>query len=175
MLDAGGREALLARLEAMPSFLERSFASLSAAESQVQGPNQTFAPVEQCWHLADLEREGFGLRIRRLLDEEAPVLADFDGARIARERRYRDRSLAEGLSAFRSARLANLEALRALGSERWSRAGTQQGVGRVMLCDLPQMMAEHDGAHRGEIEAWVADRASSAAHGGKTHGASGCG
>jgi hypothetical protein len=25
-----------------------------------------------------------------------------------------------------------------------------------MLCDLPVMMAEHDQAHRAEIEAWIA-------------------
>ena len=24
-----------------------------------------------------------------------------------------------------------------------------------MLCDLPSMIAQHDAAHRGEIEAWL--------------------
>jgi hypothetical protein len=27
-----------------------------------------------------------------------------------------------------------------------------------MLCDLHVMMAEHDAAHRAEIEAWIASR-----------------
>jgi hypothetical protein len=96
----------------------------------------------------------FGERIRRLLGEEDPFLPDFDGARLARERDYRARSLDEGLAAFRAGREANLALLRSLGPDQWTRAGTQEGVGRVALCDLPSMMAEHDAAHRAEIEAW---------------------
>ena len=148
------RAALMDRLRAMPDFLAERFASLSADEAALPGPGDAFSPVEQCWHLADLEREGFGARIRRLLEEEDPLLPDFDGARLARERQYRSRSLAEGLAAFRSGREANLAALRSVEREQWTRAGTQEGVGRVALCDLPSMMAEHDLAHRVEIEAW---------------------
>jgi hypothetical protein len=158
MLSSSGREELLARLEAMPTLLEEVFQSLSPAEAATEGPSRTFSPVEQCWHLADLEREGFGLRIQRLLEEEEPLLADFDGSRLARERRYRRRSLREGLVAFDRARRANLALLRSLSVNRWSRSGTQEGVGRLMLCDLPEMMAQHDNAHRGEIEEWVKSR-----------------
>jgi hypothetical protein len=158
MLRGKEREALLNQLEAMPVFLKQRFAALSATDAMTEGPNQTFSPVEQCWHLADLEREGFGTRIRRLLEEEAPHLPDFDGGRIARERQYRTRSLSEGLSAFRIARQANLDSLRTLVADQWARAGTQEGVGRLMLCDLPHMMAEHDSSHRAEIDAWVKSR-----------------
>ena len=56
--------------------------------------------------------------------------------------------------AFREARRANLAAFARLGEAEWSRAGSQEGVGAVSLCDLPAMMAEHDRAHRAEIEAW---------------------
>ena len=153
-LGRAERTALMAGLEGMPDFLAERFASLSADEAALPGPGDAFSPVEQCWHLADLEREGFGARIRRLLEEEDPLLPDFDGARLARERQYRSRSLAEGLAAFRSGREANLAALSRVEREQWTRAGTQEGVGRVALCDLPSMMAEHDLAHRVEIEAW---------------------
>jgi hypothetical protein len=152
MLDRSGRHELMQRLEAMGDFLARRFEALTEDEATAPGPGGTFSPVEQCWHLADLEREGFGERIRRLLAEERPFLPDFDGARVARERQYRGLSLAAGLEAFRAARAANLAALRALGPQQWERAGEQEGVGAVALCDLPQMMAEHDAAHRAEIE-----------------------
>lgn len=158
MLSSSDRAALLVQLAEMPMFLEQRFASLPAAEAVTEGPNETFSPVQQSWHLADLEVEGFGTRIRRLLQEAEPALPDFDGGRIARERQYRSRSLPEGLSAFRSARDANLALLRALDVDQWSRAGTQEGVGHMMLCDLPEMMAEHDNSHRAEIEAWVESR-----------------
>jgi hypothetical protein len=157
-LDRTERKALMEGLGQMPEFVSARFESVSEEEAARQGPDETFAPVEQCWHLADLEREGFGARIRRLLDEEEPFLPDFDGARLARERDYRSRSLAEGLAAFRAEREKNLALLRAVGPEQWSRAGTQEGVGPVALCDLPHMMAEHDASHRAEIEAWARAR-----------------
>ena len=154
MLERDERQALMARLQAMPGFLAERFASLSTDDAMRPGPDEAFSPVEQCWHLADLEREGFGARIRRLLDEDDPFLPDFDGARLARERDYRSRSLEAGLSAFRAERSANLALLSTVASDQWSRAGRQEGVGRVALCDLPSMMAEHDASHRAEIEAW---------------------
>jgi hypothetical protein len=128
---------------------------LSAEEATKRGAGDTFAPVEQCWHLADLERDGFAVRIRRLLSETAPVLADFDGARVAEEGQYLKRSFAEGLKAFQAARLANVEQLRALAPADWSRTGTQQGIGVVALRDMPRLMAAHDAEHRLEIEAWL--------------------
>jgi len=148
------REALWEKLEAMPGFLAERLGGLSRDDAALPGPDGTFSPVEQCWHLADLEREGYGLRIRRLLTEADPVLPDFDGARLAEERRYRTRSLEGGIDAFREARTANLAMLHALTAEEWSHRGTQEGVGPVALCDIPLMMAEHDAGHRSEIEAW---------------------
>lgn len=157
-LSVADREALLAQLEALPGLLRSAFAALSPAEVVAPGPGDSFAPVEHCWHLADLEREGYAVRIRRLLAEDGPALPDFDGASIAEERGYRSLSLTAGLEAFREARTANVAALRALGDRDWLRAGTQEGVGAVTLCDLPAMMAEHDEGHRREIEAWALAR-----------------
>jgi DinB family protein len=158
MLDRTAQEALLADLQAMPGYLEAAFAGLSAEEAAARGPDELFAPVEQCWHLADLEREAFAVRIQRLLAEAEPLLPDFDGDALARERRYRTKSVAEGIEAFRQARQSNLRALRDVRSEAWAREGVQEGVGRVALCDLPAMMAEHDEAHRQQIEAWMRSR-----------------
>jgi hypothetical protein len=152
------QEALLATLQDMPAFLEGALGALSADEAALRGPNGTFSPVEQCWHLADLEREGYGARIHRLLTEERPFLPDFEGDRIAEERRYRSLALAEGLRAFREARNATLARLRLVAAPEWDRTGRQEGVGEIALCDIPAMMAEHDAAHRREIEAWKRER-----------------
>ncbi len=103
------------------------------------------------WHLADLEREAYGVRIRRLLTEDEPALSNFDGDRIARERGYQDRSLAEGLAAFALARAPQRRAA-ALGARArpGSARGHQESVGPVTLADLPRMMAEHDRSHAEE-------------------------
>ncbi|HKF68212.1 MAG TPA: DinB family protein [Vicinamibacterales bacterium] len=157
-LNRQDRQALVGRLAAMPDFLEVTFAGFDQAEAVERGQHGEPSPVEQCWHLADLEREGYGVRIRRLLDEPNPMLPDFDGTQVARERNYRARPLSAAIIAFREARAANLAALRQVEAGDWLRAGVQEGVGPVALCDIPAMMDEHDEAHRSEIEAWLRAR-----------------
>ena len=158
LLTKTDQDSLLNELDDMPDLLATTFASLSPSEAATEGPDDLLSPVEQCWHLADLEREGFAVRIERLLSEDEPLLPDFDGARIAKERSYKTRSLAAGIDAFREARLANVRALRAIAGPTWVRRGTQEGVGTLALCDVPTMMAQHDAAHRHEIAAWARAR-----------------
>jgi hypothetical protein len=153
-LDAIGREELLAELESMPLFLEKVFAGLSAEQITRSGPEGLFSPVEQVWHLADLEREGFAARIDRLERELDPHLPDFDGAAVAAARNYRSLSLEAGLKAFRAARAGNVEKLRRMSDEAWPRSGIQEGLGKVSLCDIPAMIRAHDAAHKEEIHRW---------------------
>jgi hypothetical protein len=154
MLSKTDQDHLLSELQTMPDFLEASFKTVSLLEAAAPGPNETFSPVEHCWHLADLEREGYAVRIRWLREEANPWLSDFNGARIARERNYKSLSLAEGIAVFRDARLRNITVLGTLDAGDWMRRGEQEGVGAIALCDVPAMMAEHDAAHRQEIEEW---------------------
>ena len=142
-------------LESMPAFLDESLSRLPASLHAVPGPGGGFSPVEHVWHLADLEEMGFAERIRRLRTEPNPMLADFAGDVVARERDYKSLSLEAGIAAFRKVRERNLSALESLKREEWTRRGEQEGVGPVSLCDLPAMMAEHDRSHRQEIEAWI--------------------
>jgi DinB superfamily len=135
----------------MPGFLGRAARRLDGAQSRTPGPGGSFSLVEHAWHLADLEAEGFGERIRRLRTENEPALPDFEGHRIARERSYSTRDLVEGMSRFREAREANLRALREVAVSEWDRGGSQQGYGPLSLGDLPRLMVEHDRSHRAEI------------------------
>ncbi|MBI3376004.1 MAG: DinB family protein [Betaproteobacteria bacterium] len=139
---------------AMTTFLRKTFESLTPQEVRTPGPGGGFSPVEQVWHLADLEREGFALRIWRLQTEANPRLADFDGTKLARERNHRSLSLAAGLGSFEAARQTNIDALQALPPEAWVRSGTQNGVGTISLCDMPAFMHQHDLAHIAEIQEW---------------------
>jgi hypothetical protein len=144
---------LMAELERMPAFLEGAARRLGESRATIPPAAGGFSLVEQAWHLADLESEGYAVRIRRLRAETQPALPDFEGDRIARERNYRAKSLAEGLAAFTAARRETLAMLCSLGEHEWDRDGSQQGVGRITLRDLPCMMAGHDAGHRKEIEA----------------------
>jgi DinB superfamily len=144
-------EALLVTLESTAALLSRAAASLSAAEARRRPAAGGFSLVENVWHLADLEREGYAVRIRRILAETNPALLNFDGDRIARERVYQERDIDRGIVAFVRTRAQNLEALARLSRSEWKRSGSQEGVGCVSLEDIARMMVEHDRAHGAEI------------------------
>lgn len=150
-------ETLFLTLESTPALLARAASGLSPAQTRRSPKNGGFSFIEHVWHLADLEREGYGVRIRRILTEEDPTLLNFDGERAARERVYVNRDLAEGLTAFARARQANLAYLRGVSAEDWKRRGDQESVGRVALSDVPRMMTEHDRGHTAELANLLAE------------------
>jgi hypothetical protein len=117
----------------------------------------TFALIEQAWHLADLEAEGYGARIEKMLAEDDPQLPDFRGDVVAEERRYVELELEPALERFASARAANVARLEALSEEQWQRGGEQEGVGRVTIARVAEMMAEHDAGHAAELHALLAE------------------
>ncbi len=147
------RTDVMEALLAMPSVLSAAIAAIAVDRVADRGPEDSFSAVEQVWHLADLEREAYGVRIAALRQEVNPRLADFPGDVIAQQRNYRSRDLAEGIAAFVRARRDNIEALRTITAAEWHRVGEQESVGAVMLCDVPQMMCAHDSGHLDEIQA----------------------
>lgn len=149
-------ETLLLTLESTPALLFRAAEGLGPEDATFRADGAGFSLLENVWHLADLEREAYGVRIRRILSEEEPMLANFDGDRIAQERVYQQRSLREGLAAFESARRHNVERLRTVSGSDWARFGLQEGVGRVRLADVPRMMAEHDRSHTEDVRVLLA-------------------
>jgi DinB superfamily len=145
----------LETLSRTPALLSQVAARLPDASVRVRsGP---FALLEHLWHLADLEREGFGERIRRLLAEDDPFLPDFDGEKAAREREYLKLNPAAALAAFTAAREENLRTLRSLTGEQAARSGRQEGVGAITLSEVPRRMLDHDFAHLNEIADLLAD------------------
>ena len=60
LLSPADQHTLLEQLSAMPAFLDQAFGGVSAADARAEGADGVSA-VEQCWHLADLEREGYAV------------------------------------------------------------------------------------------------------------------
>ena len=144
-------ETLLLTLESTPALLAQAADVLSPSCARHRPAEGAFSFVENVWHMADLEREGYGSRIQRILAEDNPALPNFDGDRLARERGYQERDIVQGLAVFAHARAQNLATLRLLRPADWERSGSQEGVGRVSLSDIPRMMAEHDRSHGADI------------------------
>jgi hypothetical protein len=107
--------------------------------------------LEVVCHLRDIEREGYTVRIERLLKEHEPVLPDIDGGKLARERDYNSEDFETGLREFEQLRENNVRVLNDASPESLNRTGVFEGVGTVTLKRLAGMMREHDETHREEL------------------------
>ena len=143
---------IIAFLEETPEAVRRLSEGLGADELRVRADDGSFSFVEHACHLRDIECEGYGARIERILREELPALADIDGARLAAERRYNEQRFEDGLAAFSQSRRQSTSALRAATDEQLSRRGLFEGAGEVTLRGLASLMYEHDAVHRGELQ-----------------------
>ena len=115
---------LMDRLAAMPRLVQACTERLPRSEWTRQPSPGLFSMVEHCCHLRDLEEEGYTLRLRRMLRENAPVLADFDGGKVAAGRSYPAQDLTQAMQAFAEARSRNL--LVFAGLDRTALARTAQ-------------------------------------------------
>ncbi len=147
---------MLEKLRTFPAELRALLANAPQARLRQRAADDTFALVEQAWHLADLEEEGYGARIEKMLAEDDPQLPDFKGDVVAEERRYLELELEPALAKFEIARRRNVERIASLSDEQMQRSGEQEGVGRVTIARVVEMMAEHDAGHAREVRALLA-------------------
>jgi hypothetical protein len=120
---------------------------LSDSELLWRNTGSEFSAVENICHLRDLELRGYLPRISRMLDETVPALADFDGARVAAESNYNREQPGLAFQAFVLTRKENVQKLRSSTEEQLRREGTLEGVGKITLKRLAEMMREHDEGH----------------------------
>ena len=142
-------------LGSMPSFLSSALASVSATELARQPSPGQFSLVEHACHLRDLEREGYLVRVRRMLAEREPALEPFDGGAIAAARDYPRQDAFAAAREFAAARAESLALIARLTPQELAREGTF-GDQRVCFADVVAMMVAHDGEHREEMSRLLA-------------------
>jgi DinB family protein len=143
---------VLDRLQTMPRLLRDAVDQISPQDYSKPAANGDFSFLEQACHLRDLEREGYLIRIQKMLREENPLLADFDGAKVAAERNYRAQDLLTAVRDFEQSRFKALDILRGLSDDQLARRGQFGEMRAITLRDLVDMMLEHDAGHRREIQ-----------------------
>ncbi|HEY6967073.1 MAG TPA: DinB family protein [Burkholderiales bacterium] len=139
------------RLEAMPEFLDTAVEVVSQQDLRWRPSPGQFSLVEHACHLRDLEREGYLVRVRRMIEEKMPALEPFDGTAVARERDYLSQDARLAAQQFAAARREVTGLLAPLTPADLARAATFEGK-RVTFGELVAMMVEHDREHREEIE-----------------------
>ena len=154
-------------LEALADFPRRLEAHFAAVPPELirwapprweGSPAEWLTPIEQVWHVRDIEIDGYRQRFRRTLDEHHPVLPDLDGLALARERRYAERDPEEAFREFRAAREENIVLLRSLSPSDFDRVATFEGV-PVTLRTLVHTLCSHDLQHLAGLQ-WLLGRMS---------------
>jgi DinB superfamily len=134
--------AVLETLRTMPQFV-RDHANRAGTHG--------FTMVEHACHLRDLEKEGYLVRIERILREDNPALEDFEGGRIARERNYAAQDFGSAIDEFERSRMESVRVLQGLSDAELDRPA-RFGDDAITLRRLADMMVQHDAEHRAEIE-----------------------
>ncbi|PWT93600.1 MAG: hypothetical protein C5B55_04255 [Blastocatellia bacterium] len=134
-----------------PAIVASLLEGIPEEQRRIRLSPEEFSATEQVCHLRDIELEAFGIRIRRILDEDRPKLADVDGGRLAAERDYNKEDVARALETFADARSKSVVTLSSLDEEKLSRKGVMEGVGEIDLSKLTDMMREHDLNHIEEL------------------------
>jgi hypothetical protein len=159
--------ATLAALRAFPDRLEEHFAAVPASHIDWRPPSWEGIPSErltalqQLCHVRDIEVDGYHVRLRRMLTEDAPTLASIDTDALVGERRYSEDDPRAVLAAIRAARSATIETVAALRADQLARTGTFEGYGRLTVKALIHYLCSHDQQHLAGLE-WLLGQIDSA-------------
>jgi hypothetical protein len=101
-------------------------------------------------HLADAELTS-GIRLRRLLAEDEPVIASYDENAFARLLHYDARSVDVSLRVVEAVRAASLDLLGRLSEAEWARRGTHTESGPYGVEDWLRTYVAHPFDHAEQV------------------------
>lgn len=135
-------------------------AGYSEVASALEGfpPDHLFAhPIAGKWsaaeiihHLADSETTS-GLRFRRLLVEDHPLIQGYDQDVYANSLNYNRREIGPSLEAFRSARATTAQLFEFMSEDDWHKEGTHSESGSYTSEDWLRIYAAHAHNHAAQI------------------------
>jgi hypothetical protein len=136
----------------LPLVLEDELKRLTDSELRQRHKEGYFSLLEQVCHLRDIEVEGYARRLELLLEADRPKLHDLDGAALAKVRDYNRQPFLPALTAFQTARHANLLRLERMPERDLQRRGQLEKVGEISIGRLLELWVAHDREHLKEIE-----------------------
>ncbi|HUR22875.1 MAG TPA: DinB family protein [Acidimicrobiales bacterium] len=106
-------------------------------------------------HLADTEAV-YGVRLRRMLTEDRPVLEAFDEQVWAQRFGPLEPGVRDSLARWRSLREANARIFESLSDDEWGLTGVHSGRGPLTVVGLAEGMVAHDRNHLDQIRGALA-------------------
>jgi len=149
-MTSGDRRALIERYK-------DGYNQVSSALEGFPRDKLTAHPLAGKWsaaeivhHLADSETIS-GIRFRRLLVEENPLIEGYDQDTYAKSLHYNVRDMAPALEAFRNARATTAQLFETMSDDDWKRAGTHSESGTYSADDWLRIYAGHAHNHASQI------------------------
>jgi len=143
------RDALLDRYDGGAAAVRAALAG--ATEADLDRPDgDGWSARAVVHHLADSEMTS-AVRLRRLLCEDAPVIAAYDEGEFARRLHYDVRPVEPSLAALEAARRTSSDILRLADDATWARAGTHSESGPYSVDDWLATYAAHAHDHAEQI------------------------
>lgn len=141
------REAILAILASTPAVWRSLTAFLTLEQWRREHSHDNWALNEIVCHLRDTEREVHAMQLNLLLERAEAFIPRPDTSVWASEREYLNEDGPSALTEFAAARLENLNQLRNLPDETWSRKARHAIFGPTDFTEIISFMADHDRMH----------------------------
>ncbi|HYB41676.1 MAG TPA: DinB family protein [Candidatus Methylomirabilis sp.] len=143
--------ATLERIRSSAGVVRRAVEAASSRRlAQPPRPGE-WSALETLTHLRDVIVHVYGLRIRRLLYEDAPVFADFDEEGYRRARLARGESVADLLATIIGEHEQLARLLATLPDADWARQGRHPALGVMSIEFLARRVGEHAEEHAAQI------------------------
>jgi hypothetical protein len=149
-MDAAVRAELVARYRAGHATLLASLAGIDEAGLDHRPADGGWTPREVVHHAADSEMTA-AIRLRRLIAEENPVIAGYDGDTFAERLHYADRPIEPALDSIAAARATTVQILDRLTEAEWARTGTHTESGSYGVERWLEIYAVHCDEHADQI------------------------
>ncbi len=154
---------LISFLLEMPAFMEHAFCDLRLDHLCAMPANDKSPLLEHAWHVRDCEEELYGMRIRKVLNENEPYLEPMSVSDWPQERGYLQKPVVQAIQEFRNLREDLVKLLRASPLNSLDRTCRRVDTSTSSVADLIVELLEHDQDHRLRIAAILAARVASTA------------
>jgi hypothetical protein len=140
------RSEIIEALRSRPDEAEEVCAGLTDEQLRQRPASGDWSLLEICCHLRDNALEE-GTRIRRMVEEDNPVLTAYDPDAWAAERNYPGEDPARVLKSLRAYWNGLAYLLEGLSDDDWSRPGTHQEAGAIAVQPWAEGEVQHSAAH----------------------------
>ena len=140
------REEIVDTLRALPDQVESLVRGLDEETLRRRPAPDQWSIKEVCVHLRD-SLEIDGERIRRMVEEDQPLISSYDQEALARDRDYQNASMPLVLTALRAFSGGSAYLLEGLSEEQWQRGGRHEERGPINVGGYAEQQAAHVRAH----------------------------